>query len=85
MADVAYPLVPWTPPDAEPLTHSGAAANDRDAAPDALHRLRAELAQARVEAADWKWRAGHYERLFHDAQAKAAAHVAKLQAEIAAP
>ena len=66
-------------------------AADRDAVPTSADRLRADLAQARAEAtdwkqqaADWKWQAAHYQRLFYDARDKAAAHVAKLEAEIAA-
>jgi transposase len=95
VADEAYPLVLWAPPAPDQHTLSGAAVNGRtadcDAAPDELDRLRAELAQARAETADWeqrarywKWQAAHYQRLFRDARAKASAHTAELQTEIAA-
>jgi len=88
VVDEAYPLVLWTPPDPDPHTPSGAADNRLatlpNAVPDDMDRLRAELAQARAEAADCKWRATHYERLFHDARAKAAAHAAEFQTQIAA-
>lgn len=96
MADETYPLVLCTPPDRDTHTLSGAAANRHTAAlqdtvPEDRDHWRAELAQVRAEAADWerqarywKWQAGQYQRLFRDARAKANAHAAKLQAEIAA-
>jgi len=94
VADLVYPLVLWTPPDPVPLTLGGDGANGHatlpDSAPKDCDRLRAELAQTRAQVAhwqqlarDWKWRAAHYQRLFHDAQAKAHAHAAELQAQIA--
>jgi len=93
VANAAYPLVLWSPPNVDRPIFTGATANghsaDHDTSPDDLGRLRAVIAQTRAEAADWeqqarywKWRATHYERLFRDARAKASAHAAKLQAEI---
>lgn len=99
MADEPYPLVLWAPPDPDEYTLSGAAANrqaaGQDTVPDDMDgwdmdRWHAELAQVRAQAADWeqqarywKWQASHYQRLFHDARAKASAHAAELQADIA--
>jgi transposase len=91
--NAAYPLVLWVPPAANSPLVSDATANghvaDQNTSSDNRDRLCALIAQLCAnanywerQAHHWKWRAGHYQRLFHDAQAKAATHVAQLQAEI---
>jgi transposase len=96
VSDETYPLVLCTPPGRDAHTPSVAVANRRDAMQDFLlpdcvrdemYHLRAELAQVRAEAAEWekqahvwKCQAGHYQRMFRDARAKAD----EFQAEIAA-